>query len=269
MRGAGDDDGASGSEDPGSDHSEGPRPMRVAITGANGDIGRTVAPYLAARHDVRLAIWDLPAGREAAMPDCPGAEVRRVDITDPGAVTEFVRGMDAVVHLAGQREVAADWSSLRAPNIDGTFSVFDACRRQSVGKIVFASSNHATGGYELDGLSGLDGTEVVRPDSLYGVTKAFGEALGRYLSDRHGISVICLRIGSFLPAPDSKRSLRTWLSPADLCRLVSSALAADVRYGVYYGASANAHGQWDIRPAIAELGYDPQDDAELFTDHLK
>lgn len=243
--------------------------MRVAITGANGDIGRTVAPYLAARHDVRLAIWDLPAGREAAMPDCPGAEVRRVDITDPAAVTDLVRGMDAVVHLAGQREVAADWRSLRALNIDGTFNVFDACRSQSVSKIVFASSNHVGGGYELDGQSGLDGSEVVRPDSLYGVTKAFGEALGRFLSDRHGISVICLRIGSFLPAPDSDRSMHTWLSPADLCRLVSAALAAEVRFGVYYGASANTHGQWDIRPAITELGYDPQDDAESSADRVR
>jgi NAD+ dependent glucose-6-phosphate dehydrogenase len=243
--------------------------MRVAITGANGDIGRTVAPYLAARHEVRLATWDLPAGRAAAMPDCPGAQVRRVDVTDGEAVTEFVRGMDAVIHLAGQREVAAEWTSLRALNIDGTFNVFDACRSEAVSKIVFASSNHAAGGYELDGQSGLDGSEVVRPDSLYGVTKIFGEALGRYLSDRHGISVICLRIGSFLHAPDSQRSLRTWLSPGDLCRLVSAALAADVRYGVYYGASANTPGQWDIGPAIAELGYDPQDDAALFVEHVK
>jgi nucleoside-diphosphate-sugar epimerase len=243
--------------------------MRVAITGANGDIGRTIAPYLAARHEVRLAIWDLPAGRSVAMPDCGGAEVRRVDITDAAAVTDFVRGTDAVVHLAGQREVAADWTSLRAPNIDGTFNVFEACHTQSVSKIVFASSNHAAGGYELDGQAGLDGSEVVRPDSLYGVTKAFGEALGRYFSDRHGISVICLRIGSFLPAPDGERSLRTWLSPADLCRLMSAALAADVRYGLYYGASANTRGQWDIRPAIAELGYDPQDDAESFADRVR
>lgn len=243
--------------------------MRVAITGANGDIGRTVAPYLAARHEVRLAIWDLPAGREAAMPDCPGAEVRRLDITEADAAREFVRDMDAVVHLAGQREVKADWSSLRGPNIDGTFNIFDACRGLSVPKIVFASSNHATGGYELDGQSGLDGREVVRPDSLYGVTKAFGEALGRYFSERHGISVICLRIGSFLPAPDSQRALRTWLSPGDMCRLVSAALAADVRYGIYYGSSANARAQWDIRPAIAELGYAPQDNAELYADHVK
>lgn len=243
--------------------------MKVAITGANGDIGRTVAPYLATRHEVRLAIWDLPADRAMAMPDCGDAEARRVDITDAEAVTDFVSGMDAVVHLAGQREVAADWSSLRAPNIDGTVNIFEACRTQAVRKIVFASSNHATGGYELDGQTGLDGSEVVRPDSLYGVSKVFGEALGRYLSDRHGISVICLRIGSFLPAPDGERSRHTWLSHGDLCRLVSAALAADVRYGVYYGASANTHGQWDIRPAIAELGYDPQDDAELFADRIR
>jgi nucleoside-diphosphate-sugar epimerase len=268
--------------------------MKVAITGANGEIGRVLAPYLAGQHEVRLATWDLPPGREPAAPE----PASRVDIRDAAAVSAFVLGADAVVHLAAEREVGAEWDGLRGPNIEGTFNIFDASARQSVRKIVFASSCHVTGGYGFAGEHGsasqealtgergfaseravatkralaseqrLDGTEAVRPDSLYGVTKAFGEALGRFTADRYGISVICLRLGWFLTAPHNEESMRMWLSPGDLCRLVSAALLADVPYGIYYGASANARGLWDLGPAMADLGYQPEDNSELFADYL-
>lgn len=275
--------------------------MKVAITGANGEIGRVLAPYLARQHEVRLAAWDLPPERKPATSE----SASRVDIRDAAAVSEFVLGADAVVHLAAEREVGADWDELRGPNIEGTFNIFDASARQSVPKIVFASSCHVTGGYGFGGDRGLagnhgsagqeaaltgergctserafasnravvserrlDGTEAVRPDSLYGVTKAFGEALGRFTADRYGVSVICLRLGWFLTAPHNEESMRMWLSPGDLCRLVSAALLADVPYGIYYGASANARGLWDLRPAMTDLGYQPEDNSELFADYV-
>jgi NAD+ dependent glucose-6-phosphate dehydrogenase len=281
--------------------------MKVAITGANGEIGRVLAPYLARQHQVRLAAWDLPPEREPAASE----SASRVDIRDAAAVSAFVQGADAVVHLAAEREIGADWDELRGPNIEGTFNIFDASARLSVPKIVFASSCHVTGGYGFGGDRGLigdrglaghhgpagqesaltgeggfaseralatrravvgerrlDGTEAVRPDSLYGVTKAFGEALGRFTADRYGISVICLRLGWFLSAPHNEESMRMWLSPGDLCRLVSAALVADVPYGIYYGASANARGLWDLGPAMTDLGYQPEDNSELFADYL-
>jgi nucleoside-diphosphate-sugar epimerase len=235
--------------------------MKVAITGANGEIGGIIAPALAREHDVRLAVWELPGTRQPAEFSEPGLDLHRLDIRDASKVSAFVRGADAVVHLAGEREVTASWARLRGPNIDGTFNVFDACREHSVGKIVFASSSHVTGGYNLADQEGLSGSETVRPDSLYGVTKVFGEALGRYLSDFHDISVICLRIGWVLPVPHGDWAMRMWLSPRDLCGLVSSALSAQVRYGVYYGISNNAARLWDLGPAIKDLGYLPVDDS--------
>jgi NAD+ dependent glucose-6-phosphate dehydrogenase len=260
--------------------------MRVAVTGANGEIGRILAPYLAARHEVRLAVWDLPSDRDRGELILTGdaasrAEIQRVDITDAAAVDAFVQGSDAVVHLAAEREVGASWDQLRGPNIDGTANVFGACARHGVRKIVFASSSHVAGGYlepalatapdaltadrkPLDSFGPLDGTEPLRPDSLYGVTKAFGEALGRFTADCFGISVVCLRIGWFLAAPHNEASKRMWLSPGDLCRLVSAALDADVKFGIYYGASANTGGLWDLRPAMAELGYQPEDNSAAF-----
>jgi NAD+ dependent glucose-6-phosphate dehydrogenase len=238
--------------------------MKVAITGANGEIGRIIAPYLGAEHDVRLGIWELAPERAPVTFSNPGLDVRRLDIRDAGEVRLFVDGADAVIHLAGERETSADWGRLAGPNVEGTFNVFDACRERSISKIVFASSNHVTGGYDLSDQKGLDGSEAVRPDSLYGVTKAFGEALGRFMSDAYGMSVICLRIGWVLPEPAGPEAVRMWLSPRDLCGLISSSLQARVPYGIYYGTSGNTRRLWDIGPAIKDLGYKPLDDSEAF-----
>jgi NAD+ dependent glucose-6-phosphate dehydrogenase len=248
--------------------------MKVAITGANGEIGAILAPYLAERHDVRLGVWDLAPGRAPAGFSGPGIDVhsldvRRLDIRDAGEVRLFVEGTDAVIHLAGERETSADWGRLAGPNIEGTFNVFDACREHSVSKIVFASSNHVTGGYDLPSQRGLNGSEAVRPDSLYGVTKAFGEALGSFMSDTYGISVICLRIGWVLPEPLGEESVRMWLSPRDLCGLISASLQAQVPYGIYYGTSRNTRRVWDIGPAMKDLGYEPADDSEAFAAFLQ
>jgi NAD+ dependent glucose-6-phosphate dehydrogenase len=239
--------------------------MKVAITGANGEIGRILAPFLATRHDVRLGVWDLAAGRDPASFSDPRYDVHRLDVRDPDEVRSFVDGANAVIHLAGERETSADWPRLSRPNIEGTVNVFDACRERSVSKIVFASSNHVTGGYTLSEQRGLNGSEPVRPDSLYGVTKAFGEALGRFMSDAYGISVICLRIGWVLPEPHGPEAVRMWLSPRDLCDLIASSLRAEVPFGIYYGTSRNTRRLWDIGPAMRDLGYAPVDDSEAFT----
>jgi NAD+ dependent glucose-6-phosphate dehydrogenase len=239
--------------------------MKVAITGANGEIGRILAPFLAAQHDVRLGIWELAPEREPVRFGNPRLDVRSLDVRDAHEVRLFVEGADAVIHLAGERETSADWHRLSGPNIQGTFNVFDACRERSVSKIVFASSNHVTGGYDLCDQRGLNGSEPIRPDSLYGVTKAFGEALGRFMSDAYGISVICLRIGWVLPEPLSPEAVRMWLSPRDLRNLISSSLRAEVRYGIYYGTSKNTQRLWDLGPAMKDLGYTPVDDSEAFT----
>ena len=63
-----------------------------------------------------------------------------------------------------------------------------------------------------------------RPDTLYGVSKVFGEALARYYCDRYGFQVACLRIGTFAERPPDQRSQASWLSPADCARLVDACL---------------------------------------------
>lgn len=228
---------------------------RVLMTGAAGSIGKTLLRPLADRYELRAMFHEttapVPAGVSVVIGD-----LERVD-----DALAAVAGCDAVLHLAGNPHMTATFEEVLAANIRGTYSVYEACKLKGVPKVVFASTNHVTGMYERDGLP-VEPGQVVRPDSFYGASKAHGEALGRYYSDAHGLSVICLRIGSFLPRPRGERNLSTWLSHRDMAQLAWRSIEADVRFGIYYGISGNTRRQWSIESAMTDLGYAPEDNAE-------
>jgi uronate dehydrogenase len=197
--------------------------------------------------------------------DVRGFDREDGDVTVPADLDRVVQGVDAIVHLAGiPTEVA--WKHLLPANIDGSFQVFDAARRAGVPRIVYASSNHAAGFWPAD--APLPADVAPRPDTLYGVSKAFGEALARYYVDRYGLQIACLRIGTFAPEPTDRRSLATWLSPADCARLVDACLrSAELDFALVWGISNNTRRTWDLAAGHA-LGYFPADDAEAFADRL-
>jgi NAD+ dependent glucose-6-phosphate dehydrogenase len=245
----------------------------VVLTGANGDIGRALSPALAETYRLRRAVWDLGRPPDAETDwGTPGEDtaddVRRVDVADLDGMIGLTEGANAIVHLAGQRLVDATWDQLRGPNVEGVRNLFEAARVNKVAKVVFASSNHATGHYDDEKDWPIAANTPPRADSLYGVTKALGEVLGRYASDYYGIDVICLRIGWVLERPHNEQALRMWLSHRDLRQLVLGCLASDVRYGIYYGVSANQRCHWDISNARQDLGYAPVDDSEIFAKEL-
>ena len=233
---------------------------KVLITGAAGRIGEVMHQGLRECYDLRLLYHRTV--REAAE----GEEVARGSVADLATMAAAVAGVDAVVHLAGDPEVGASWESVLERNIQGVYCTYEACRNAGVKRVVFASTNHVTGFYEQEGMYTTPEMPV-RPDSLYGASKAFGESLGRYYVDRYGLEVVCLRIGSFQPASAvverrSDRILSTWLSHRDCVHLVQRSIEADVRYGIYYGISGNTRAYWDLQNARQELGYTPQDNSE-------
>lgn len=230
--------------------------MTVLITGSSGSIGRSLARSLPALG------WQLRGfDREPA-----DGNLEQVcgDITDPAALDAAMAGVQAVVHLAGQA-VEAPWPVIRDANLEGCYQVFEAARRAGVRRVVYASSNHAVG---FTPRPTGDPTELPadtppRPDTLYGVSKAFGEALARYYVDRYGMQVACLRIGTFAATPPDARSMATWLSPADCARLVDACLRTDrLGFALVWGVSANS-GRWWSTDAGRALGYSPLDDASL------
>jgi NAD+ dependent glucose-6-phosphate dehydrogenase len=237
---------------------------RVLLTGANGDIGHRLVRHLQATHELRLGVG--PALRTDMEPVefLPTDDVREIDVLDRRSLSSAMQGVEVVVHLAGQRSFYASWEDLHGPNIDGVFNIFSAAAEAGVRKVVYASSNHVTGGYDLRRLWPVGSDMAVWPDSLYGVTKAFGEALGCYFAYERRMSVICLRIGWVVDRPHNELALRLWLSPDDLCRLVDCCLNAVVQFGVYYRVSANTRGTYNMAPARRDLGYVPQDDSERY-----
>jgi uronate dehydrogenase len=227
---------------------------RVLITGAAGTIGRTLRQGLQGRFRALRLFDRVPLG-----PANPGEELVTADIRDLAAVSAAVADVDRIVHLAGIPHEDT-FERILQTNIVGTFNVFEAARRQGCPRVVFASSLHVTGFY--DATQRISPEVPVRPDSFYGVGKACGENLGRLYADKHGLEVVCLRIGTFAEQPTTPRHLSTWLSPRDAVELFYRSLVApEVGFTVVYGASANQRSWWDPG-RIDRLGYRPMDDAE-------
>jgi nucleoside-diphosphate-sugar epimerase len=240
--------------------------MRLLITGINGLIGRVLHRALQNNHEVY--------GLDQQEPFSD--KVVSADIAEYGQLAEVIRRfrpLEAIVHLAGDPSVNASWNSVLRANIIGTRNVFEAAREFEVPRLVFASSNHATGAYQGFEPESYTFTEPnppkispedpVRPDSEYGVSKVSGEAIARYYSDRWGIKAICLRIGAVLKDDNPTKhpqNRRIWLSHRDLVQLFEKSLTTNKAFGIYYGVSNNKGAFWDISNARADLGFEPVDD---------
>ena len=230
---------------------------RILVTGASGSVGTVVCAGLP---QLGWMVRQFDRVPPAAAPD--GAHESLIgDISDEQALASAMAGCAAVVHLAaiaGEAPIEAVAQS----HIVGTARVLGAAHSAGIDRVVFASSNHAVGFTPRQPLAGVDIRP--RPDTFYGVGKVAGEALCSLYSDRYGMRTAAVRIGSFLERPTTRRHLATWLSPADLLRLVDACLRApDLSCAVLYGISANTRAWWDLGPGRA-LGYHPVDDAEVY-----
>jgi uronate dehydrogenase len=231
---------------------------RVLVTGASGDIGGRLRKLLAPVYpELRLSDVKVPPGLQ------PGEQFVAADLAKLAEVEQAVEGIEGIVHLGGF-SVEGPWETILQANIVGCRNLFEAARRKGVKRVVFASSNHAVGFYPRHRRIGTDVT--VRPDSRYGVSKAFGEAMGALYADKHGLRVLCLRIGHVLDRPVDRRRLSIWLHPADLVQLIRIGLEhPDLRYEIFYGVSFNERTFWDNSRAY-HYGYRPAGHAEDFRD---
>jgi uronate dehydrogenase len=238
-----------------------PAPRTVLLTGAAGGLG-TLMRDLLPRYGYRLRLLDMrPVEGE---PDAITA-----DLADRDALREAVRGVDAIIHLAGI-SLEASFEKILSANIRGMYHLYEAAREEGVGRVVFASSNHAVGYTPRPrGEEPLIPVDTPRrPDTFYGLSKSFGEDLAQLYWDKHGLETVSVRIGACFPEPTSVRMLSVWMSPADGARLFHAALTAEnVGHTVVYGSSANTRLWWDLGTARA-LGYEPQDDSERFARKL-
>ena len=205
---------------------------RILMTGAAGGIGTSLRKLLPPIYP-ELVLSDLKAPADLGADET----FKAADLADLAQVEAICEGVDGILHFGGY-SVEGPWDDILQANIIGCYNLFEAARKKGVKRVVFASSNHAVGFYPRHHRIGTDVT--ARPDSRYGVSKVFGEAVGALYADKHGLGVTCLRIGNFGDKPLDHRRLSIWLKPEDLVQLCRIGLDhPDIHFEIFYGASYN------------------------------
>jgi uronate dehydrogenase len=246
----------------------------IVITGAAGIIGRVLRSEFAGSYSLRT-VDQLPKSGIDLV-----ANVRELELME-----RAFQGAEAVIELAASSSAGTSWKRVLENNMAATVTTLEAARRAGVPRVVLASSNHVTGMHERDEpyasvlagrYDGLDAELLpriraewpVRPDGFYAVGKCAAEAAGRYYAEEHGLSVICLRIGTVNreDRPRNPREFATLLTHRDLAQLVRRCLEAssDLGFAVFYGVSRNTWRIWDTEDATAAIGYEALDDSESF-----
>jgi len=232
----------------------------LLITGAAGRIGSALSEHIRTRAgcDYHLLLSDQS---KLSTPNSI-----KLDITDQAACREAFKGVDTIVHLAGIAKPDASFESLLPTNIIGTYNVFHEASEAGVRRVVFASSAQVVEGYPLD--IQIKPNMPVRPKNMYGVSKAYGEALASYFAYQQGLEVIVIRIGAFEYPEEwqqmSSRDLSAWSSPRDLCEMLVQCIEVDMRGDLFliaHGISNNRFKRLELSQTCERLGVTPQDDA--------
>ena len=247
---------------------------KVIITGGAGLIGSVLSQHLGGKYEI--SSFDVKPAE--------GIHSFTGNLTNLGALVEAFANQDTVVHLAADRRAYSDWESNLQNNFLGTYNVFEAAKQCGIKRVIFASSNHATGGYYQqepwksvgDGRFAdlthgeyplVDEAYRIRPDGYYGTAKAFGEAIGSYYTDYHGLSSLHLRIGWVISDDDptfSPFALSLWLSHRDCAQIVDLCIAASesLHYDTFFATSDNKWKIFSIERAKRVLGFAPADGAD-------
>ena len=220
---------------------------QILLTGASGQLGTRLRQWFTARGRSFLAT-DIVAPAD-------GAAVELVDLANGAEVDRLmIQDISAVVHFGGMASEAG-WQTLLEANIMGTYNIFEAARKAGVTRIIFASSYHVQGMYPTGG-EPVAPEDPYRPDSLYGVSKAFGETLSRLYFDKFGIECLAIRICA-ASAPSSPRDARLWFSQDDMSSLVDHALDVPVLgHRTMFGISDNPNAFFR-NPPDADFGWSP------------
>lgn len=233
---------------------------KLLITGAAGGVASALRKLLGRNYALRLT--DI-----SEITDCgENEEFVKADLGDLDSLQTILADIDGIVHLGGF-SVEGTWDQIMSANIQGTYNLFEAAYRTKVKRIVFASSNHAVGFYNRN--KTIDHTMPFRPDTRYGVSKAFGESLSSLYADKYGAEIMSIRIGFMADAPRDIRNLAIWVSPRDLAQLITIGLEhPDIKHEVVFGMSDNSASWWDNSNAI-RLGYKPQDRSADYAEQIR
>jgi nucleoside-diphosphate-sugar epimerase len=244
---------------------------KVLVTGAGGNIGSYFAQNSGGKYDLVLSDTSVDKMQEKQLDQ--NGQLIELDITDLEAFKAACEGIDTLIHLAADPSPNSPWSMVRDLNIGGTYNAYVAAKAAGLRRVIYASSIHAVSGYPAD--IQVKTSEPVNPGDLYGVSKCFGEAMGRYMAEQEGVSVIALRIGAFQPVEQAEDEsslamVDAFVSKRDLNQLIERCIDVEsVKFAVLHGLSNNRFKRLDISDARELVGYDPVDDATALNPLLK
>ncbi len=217
---------------------------KILITGAKGIIGTVACKAL---HGYKIIPFDLPEH----------------DAQDYQGVVASMRGCDVALHLAWDTKVE-NWKTgaINPDNAFMTFNVYKAAHETGVKRVIMASSVHADWYYDWKGPELMDPYALPTPDSPYGASKVFMEALGRYYA-RQGLEVVCIRFMGLnkdnRPSPGDPDVLKKWFSHRDcgaLLKAIIEAPSVPENFVIVYGVSNNTN---RIHDYSNPFGWIPQD----------
>ncbi|MFC7677305.1 NAD-dependent epimerase/dehydratase family protein [Paenibacillus sp. GCM10028914] len=228
---------------------------KLLLTGAAGTIGKVIYKELQKDNRYDIVGTDIEADEKQG--------IVQLNIVDEAQLRELTQGVDTVLHFAWIKDDGDFLGKVLAGNVSGAYKLFEAAVQNGVRRIIFASSNHATGFYKT--YEKIDPDDPYRPDSFYGLSKCYIELLGRLYSDQGKISSVNIRIGNFPgdDRPHSERAGHIWISERDMLQLIICCIEADdeLKYLNLYGTSANRDNYYNIDYLEELIGYKPQDDA--------
>ena len=249
---------------------------KILITGGSGLIGSVLNNHLKEKY--KLVNLDI----KKPISHSQDTIIGNMNILEDVKIAS--ESADTIIHLGAVINVDSDWELVLKNNIESTRNVYEAAKINDVKKVIFASSNHAVGLFENDSpykeivegkYEGLDPKNIkkvdknvsIRPDSYYGVSKSYGEAIGRYYYETFNIKSVNLRIGTVLNSDDPSTSIShfaTWLSHRDISQLVEKSIIHNVEFEIFYGVSNNKWRFWDIEDSQKKISYMPVDNAEEY-----
>jgi NAD+ dependent glucose-6-phosphate dehydrogenase len=237
--------------------------MHVLITGAGGHLGRKL--FDALEQDAGYKV----SGIDIRPVDHP--HIHMADLSGDPNWVDLLKNVDVIVHLAGDREPAATWSSAIKHNMDATLALYHCAAAHGVKRVVLASSNWIHGDKRFTD-DPLNSATPPGPLNAYGMSKLFGERTGAYFAEYHGLSVICLRIGwtqwthDNQPGPHmamGRWGQEMWLSDRDFLNGMRAAIdVKDVQFAALNLMSDNPGMRWDIAETKRVIGYNPQDGSQ-------
>ena len=166
----------------------------ILVTGSAGQIGSELVPALRDLYgdNAVVAGWN-----RTPLPDeiSAGPNVA-LDVTDFDAINKIVKNFDitSIFHMSSILSATAEAyrNTAHDVNINGTVNILESAYQNGIDKVILPSSIAAFGTKTPNAMTPND--TIQNPDTVYGISKVFGELIGNYYDSKLGLDVRGVRL---------------------------------------------------------------------------